>query len=105
MPSSDSGSTVLRLEESTDHVTLHVEGPLTGRAFHAASKILDARKIGGRPLWIDLKEMTSIDTGGLGVLILAGRLAIYSPGVRIRGAAAEVCEMLRLVRLRVSALV
>ena len=89
--------TMLRLEEHAEHVTLLVEGPLTGHAFLEASKRVDARLVGSRAVWIDLKNTTSIDTGGVGVLLLVCRLASASPRVRICGAAAELREMLRLV--------
>ena len=44
--------------------------------------------------------MSSIDTGGLGALILAARIARLSPRVRVRGAAAEVREVLAFVSYR-----
>ena len=100
MSSAEAAQTVLRLEESPDSVTLYVEGPLSGASYHATSKMIAAHKIGARPLLIDLREMTWIDTGGIGVLILAAQLARFSPRVRIRGAAAEIREMLELVSYR-----
>ena len=92
--------TVLRLEEQPERVTLYVQGPLTGRAFGDVCKLLNFRRVAGRPLWIDLHGLTSIDTGGMGVLLLADRLANSSSLVRVRGAGAQIREMLSLVSAR-----
>lgn len=86
----------IELQESPHEVRVHIEGTLGTASYEAFDRALRAIEPSGRSLVLDLSQALSIDSCGVGMLLLAREIA-HAGRVRIAGASEGIRAVLATV--------